>query len=102
MVSTNFDGNLLIDGYEASLTHLDASQNSIDANLFTTVLGTSTVVVYYKMRGSDSGRIAPGYVTWVVTNTPDFTGAQAAGSSTPSLLGSIIANSTVLVDTWRI
>ena len=55
---------------------------------------------YFKMRGIDSGTGT--YTAWIVFRTPDFTGAQAtATNTTPALVGSITANSTIISAQWQ-
>ena len=52
--------------------------------------------LYFKMRCRDDGVAPPGYVTWVVTGAPDDDASEA------TLVGSPIAGSIVVVDTWQI
>jgi len=57
---------------------------------------------FYKMRARDGGVPAPGYVTWVVMDEPDFGGAgYPDGEPTPSSPSSMIPGSAVVVSTWQ-
>lgn len=63
----------------------------------TIVVGGSTVRL--KMRGIDNAN--SNYVTWNVISTPDPNGAQAnASNTTPTLVGSIVAGTGVIVSIW--
>lgn len=65
-----------------------------------TIGGGPAVITKYKMRGRDDGVPAPGYVTWVVTGSPDFAGAGFSGG-TPTPVGSMIPGSAVVEDQWE-
>jgi hypothetical protein len=56
--------------------------------------------VFYKMRARDDGVAAPGYVTWVVEDNPDFGGAGFSGGS-PTPVGSMIPGSAQVVARWE-
>ena len=62
--------------------------------------GPPAVVPYYKMRAQDDGSPAPGYITWVALNSPDFAGAGFSGG-TPTPVGSMIPDSAVVADEWE-
>jgi len=60
--------------------------------------GIQEQTYFYKMRGQDDGRPAPGFVTWSVQDQPDYDGLKATSSNTsPPLQGSIVAGSTVVL-----
>ena len=62
--------------------------------------GGTGITEYFLMRGVDNGTSA--YTTWVVTGAPDPNGAQAtAGNTTPTLVGSIVAGSGIVLTTWQ-
>lgn len=56
------------------------------------------LVVFYKMRGQDSGAPAPGYVTWIA-DFPDFLGTQSS-TAQPPIVGSLIPGSVVEISHW--
>jgi hypothetical protein len=59
-----------------------------------------TVTLYFKMRGVDDN--GPNYTTWVATENSDPDGDQATGANTtPALVGSIVAASGVVLDSWE-
>lgn len=62
--------------------------------------GGTIITKYFKMRARDDGVPAPGYVTWVVTDEPDFAGAGFSGGS-PTPVGSMIAGSAAVVAEWE-
>lgn len=60
--------------------------------------GTDTIV-YYLMRGVDSGTGT--YTTWTVDTTPDPNGAQATALNTnPALIGGVVFASGVVLFSW--
>lgn len=59
-----------------------------------------TVTQYYKMRAQDDGVALPGYVTWIVTDDPDFAGAGFSGG-TPTPVGSMIPGSAIVAAEWE-
>ena len=61
--------------------------------------GGGGITSYFKMRGVDSGA---GYTTWTVQDAPDPNGAEATGgNTTPALVGSIVAGSGIVADSWQ-
>ena len=62
--------------------------------------GGPTITKKYKMRAQDDGVPLPGYVTWVVSDSPDFAGVGFPGG-TPTPVGSMIPNSAVVADMWE-
>jgi hypothetical protein len=63
------------------------------------ISGGTVVVLYYKMRAQDSGASPPGYVTWVSSGSPDFSGVGYAGG-TPTPVGAMVAGSVVVAAEW--
>lgn len=62
--------------------------------------GGAGVTQYFLMRGVDDGTST--FTTWIVTDTPDPNGSQATGANTtPTLVGSIVAGSGVVVVAWQ-
>lgn len=61
---------------------------------------SSGLTVYFKMRARDSGVPAPGYVTWVVQNDPDFGGTYYPDGE-PTPVGSMVPGSAVVVSQWQ-
>lgn len=62
--------------------------------------GGAGIITYFRMRGVDNGTSA--YTTWPVTGAPDPNGAQAtAGNTTPTLVGSIVAGSGIVLTSWQ-
>lgn len=77
---------------DAAIGLIPRNQAFSDTGLWGTGGGGPTVVNYYKMRAlADPG---PGYLTWVATGAPDFTGTGAGGP--------IQAGSAVVADQWSI
>jgi len=62
--------------------------------------GSPAVISYYKMRARDDGVPAPGYVTWIAMNAPDFGGTGFPGG-TPTPVGSMVVGSAVIADEWE-
>jgi hypothetical protein len=62
--------------------------------------GGGGVTRYFKMRARDDGAPAPGYVTWIAQDNPDFAGAGFSGGS-PTPVGSMISGSAAVVATWE-
>lgn len=54
---------------------------------------------YFKMRAQDSSATPPGYVTWVVPDAPDFTGAGYSGGM-PTPIGPPVSGSIVVANDW--
>ncbi|MGW8181368.1 MAG: hypothetical protein ACWGQW_21785, partial [bacterium] len=65
-------------------------------NAFLFDISTEAGAAYtYKMRGRDDGASAPGYVTWK-SSIADYTGVDV-GTSVPSLVGSLIPGSVIVI-----
>lgn len=94
-------------GYEstvvpAAVLEGDASGvGSPEGVVFITGGGAPATTVYYKMRARDAGAVAPGYVTWVATNAPDFAGASYA-TGLPTPVGAMVASSAVVVSVTEV
>ena len=93
-------------GYDATMTSM-ASADIVEDNIggspgLHVVLGSggTTVTTYYKMRARDDSVPPPGFVTWTVTSNPDFEGVSFS-TGTPTPVGSMVAGSAVVVDTWE-
>lgn len=54
---------------------------------------------YYKMRAQNSGVAAPGYVTWVTSDEPDFLGVGYWGG-TPTPSDPPVSGSIVVASDW--
>lgn len=100
MASIDYPGQLLFDGYvESSLDDIEdgyfnsfsvesSLDDSEDANYFTFTIesnslcevGAGGIVTYYFMRAIDPDCPTLTYVSWVVQDTPDLTGAQYVGA----------------------
>lgn len=62
--------------------------------------GGGGVTTYFQMRGIDNGTSA--FTTWTVLDDPDPNGAQAnAGNTTPTLVGTIVAGSGIVISSWQ-
>ena len=58
------------------------------------------IITYFQMRGVDNGTSA--FTTWTVLEDPDPNGAQAnGGNTTPTLVGSIVAGSGIVISSWQ-
>ena len=74
------------------LGHLFATAGDVPADDRGEGIGEVSVTTYFKMRAlADPG---PGYVTWVVADTPDFAGTFAPA---PIFVGTV-----VVADTWSV
>jgi len=62
--------------------------------------GSSSVTKKYKMRAQDSGASAPGFVTWVVSDSPDWAGAAYPGGI-PTPVGPMVGGSAIVADHWE-
>jgi len=94
---TDFNGDFL-------LSSLPATQGTPDAHgaqgtqIFAGEGGL--VTKYFRMRGVDNGTST--YTTWTATGSPDPNGAQAtAGNTTPTLVGTIVAASGIVLSAWE-
>lgn len=85
-------------GPEYQSTYLE--YESPDHTFVQTFGGGGGPTVYFKMRARDDGVPAPGYVTWVASNDPDFVGAGYLGG-TPAPIGAMVPNSAVIADEWE-
>jgi hypothetical protein len=77
----------------------EATTDSIDAVLVAGG-GGSTITKYFKMRAQETGAVAPGYVTWIAQDAPDFLGS-GYWTGTPTPAGAMVADSATVVDQWE-
>lgn len=84
--------------YDSSVS-VPRSKNFRGRPVMTCNLVGDEVPHYYKMRARDSGATPPGYVTWMATFSPDFTG-DGYSSGTPTPIGPMVAGSAVVADEW--